>query len=145
VSQSAFAAGVPVAYVVTGRNFPDALAAGAAAAKQRGPVLLVDGARIPPVIADELTRLRPAEITVVGGAGAIPDSVATELQRYTSGRVTRVSGAERWASAAAVSRAAFPTGDANSVATPPDSLRSWLGASDELSCRGRWGRRPYNH
>ncbi|MCU1379834.1 MAG: N-acetylmuramoyl-L-alanine amidase family 2 [Acidimicrobiales bacterium] len=125
VSQSTFGVGVPVAYVVTGRNFPDALAAGAAAAKRRGPVLLVDGGRIPPVIADELTRLQPAEITVVGGPAAIPDSVVTELQRYTSGTVTRVSGAERWASAAAVSRAAFPTAATVYVANGdsyPDAL-----------------------
>jgi hypothetical protein len=34
-------------------------------------------------------------------------------------------------------------GDANSVTTLPDSLRSWLGASDDLSCRGPLGRRSY--
>jgi putative cell wall-binding protein len=109
VSKATFAAGVPVAYVVTGRNFPDALAAGAAAAVERGPVLLVDGGRIPQAVATELTRLRPASITVVGGAGAVPDAVLAELQRYTSGEVTRVSGGDRYSSAAAVSRGAFPS------------------------------------
>lgn len=109
VSRSTFAAGVPIAYVVTGRNFPDALAAGAAAAAGKGPVLLVDGGTIPQVIADELGRLRPAAITVVGGPGAVPDGVLAELRRHTSGAVSRLSGPERYSSAAAVSRAAFPS------------------------------------
>ncbi|MCU1376084.1 MAG: hypothetical protein JWO68_3370, partial [Actinomycetia bacterium] len=125
VSQSAFAAGVPVAYVVTGRNFPDALAAGAAAAKGKGPVLLVDGGRIPPAVTAELSRLRPAAITVVGGAGAVPDSVLTQLRSYTSGPVTRVSGGDRYASAAAVSRTAFPSAATVYVANGdsyPDAL-----------------------
>jgi putative cell wall-binding protein len=110
---------------VTGRDFPDALAAGAAAAKGTGPVLLVDGDRIPQAIADELSRLRPGAITVVGGTAAVPDSVVSELHRYTSGAVTRVSGAERWSSAAAVSQAAFPTATTAYVASGdsyPDAL-----------------------
>jgi putative cell wall-binding protein len=125
VSKATFAAGAAVAYVVTGRNFPDALAAGAAAAADEGPVLLVDGGRIPPVVADELTRLRPGAITVVGGAGAVPDAALAELRGYTSGAVTRVSGADRYASAAAVSRAAFPSAATVYVANGdsyPDAL-----------------------
>src|SRR5687768_2820966 len=40
VSANAFAPGVDVAYVVTGTNFPDALAGAPAAAHEGGPVLL---------------------------------------------------------------------------------------------------------
>src|SRR4051812_49076443 len=40
ISKSSFAAGVPVAFVVTGGAFPDALAAGPSAAHLKGPVLL---------------------------------------------------------------------------------------------------------
>jgi len=39
LSSSTFEPGVPVVYVATGGDFPDALAGGAAAALQRGPVL----------------------------------------------------------------------------------------------------------
>jgi putative cell wall-binding protein len=125
VSRATFAPGVAMVYVVTGRNFPDALAAGAAAAAKKGPVLLVDAGRIPAPVATELSRLQPAAITVVGGAGAVPDSVLAELQRYTSGTVTRVSGPERYSTAAAVSQGAFPSAATVYVANGdsyPDAL-----------------------
>ncbi len=54
VSAASFSPGVPVAYVATGANFPDALAAGAAAAERGGPVLLVTGSAIPASTAAEL-------------------------------------------------------------------------------------------
>ena len=41
ITQASYAPGVPVVYIATGLNFPDALAGGAAAAKAGGPLLLV--------------------------------------------------------------------------------------------------------
>ena len=62
VSKQYFASGVPVAYVASGESFPDALAAGPAAAAGGGPVLLTQKDGIPPATATELTRLHPAKI-----------------------------------------------------------------------------------
>jgi hypothetical protein len=78
VSRSTFGAGVAVAYIATGQNFPDALGAGAAAGG-RGPVLLVTRTGIPGPTADELRRLQPKRIVVVGGTGVVADSVARSL------------------------------------------------------------------
>ncbi len=64
---------VPIAYLATGANFPDALAA-AAATRGAGPVLLVPGSTIPQVVLDELRRLRPAELVVVGGGAVVSDA-----------------------------------------------------------------------
>jgi putative cell wall-binding protein len=111
VSEASFSAGVPVAYVATGANFPDALAAGAAAANRGGPVLLVTSGNVPPATASELARLRPATIKVVGGASIVSDGVLASLRSYaTSGRVTRLAGANRYATAAAISSDTFATG-----------------------------------
>ena len=111
VSAATFAPGVPVVYVATGDNFPDALAAGPAAAHRDAPVLLVRGNRIPEPTATELARLRPGAIRVVGGTGVISDGVLAALQGYTStGNVTRLAGATRYATAAAVSAEAFAPG-----------------------------------
>lgn len=108
VSAATFAPGVAVAYVATGDNFPDALAAGPAAALRGAPVLLVRGNRIPEPTATELSRLRPAAIRVVGGTGVISDGVLDALRGYTStGNVTRLAGATRYGTAAAVSSDAF--------------------------------------
>ena len=111
VSAASFAPGVPVAYLATGRNFPDALAAGAAAARARGPVLLVTETGVPAATAAELARLRPATIKVVGGTTVVPAAVLDALRRYaTSGTVVRIAGANRYATAARISAEAFSPG-----------------------------------
>jgi len=82
ISKDAFKAGVPVAYVATGANFPDALAGGAAGAFKDGPVLLVAGGTIPKATAAELTRLKPKSIIVLGGEAVVPEKVETALAAY---------------------------------------------------------------
>ncbi|HEU5324384.1 MAG TPA: cell wall-binding repeat-containing protein [Candidatus Limnocylindria bacterium] len=111
ISAASFAPGVAVAYVAVGSNFPDALAAGAAAARRGGPVLLVTPGGVPASTAAELARLRPSAIKVVGGAGVIGDGVLAALRPYaTSGSVSRVAGDNRFATAAAISADTFSPG-----------------------------------
>ena len=57
----------------------------------------------------ELQRLKPERIVVVGGTGVVSAAVLTALHAY-AGAVERVSGADRYATAAALSKKAFPTG-----------------------------------
>lgn len=111
VSRWAFAAGVPVAYVATGSSYPDALAGGPAAARGGGPMLLTTRDALPGATAAELERLRPAKIVVLGGTNAVSGAVAARLAGYaTTGVVERLAGTDRYATAAAVSRATFATG-----------------------------------
>lgn len=108
LSAASYAPGVPVVYIATGASFPDALAAGPAAARLGGPVLLVERGRIPAVTAAELRRLRPTRIVVAGGASVVASTVVSALNAYAPW-VTRQSGADRYATAAAVSAATFPS------------------------------------
>ncbi|HEX7171831.1 MAG TPA: cell wall-binding repeat-containing protein [Candidatus Limnocylindria bacterium] len=111
VSRWAFAAGVPVAYVATGSSYPDALAGGPAAARGGGPMLLTTRDALPETTAVELARLRPAKIVILGGTSAVGTAVANRLAGYaTSGVVERLAGTDRYATAAAVSRATFAKG-----------------------------------
>ncbi|HEU5325906.1 MAG TPA: cell wall-binding repeat-containing protein [Candidatus Limnocylindria bacterium] len=112
-----FPAGVPVAYVATGRTFPDALAAGAAAAAQGGPLLLVDTASIPDAVRAELARLQPQRIVVAGGAAVVSDGVLAQLNAMAPGGATRLWGADRFGTAAAISRAAFASAPSAHIAT----------------------------
>ena len=106
-----FAAGVPVAYVATGEDFPDALAGGPAAAHHQGPILLTRATVLPSYTATALSRLRPGRIVVVGRPEAISDGVLEQLRAYTTGgQVDRIAGSNRYATAAAVSAATFPAG-----------------------------------
>ena len=128
-----YSPGVPVAYVAAGLNFPDALAGGAAAANDGGPLLLVLPNVIPAPVAAELQRLQPGRIVVLGGAGAISDAVLTSLQTYTSGAVTRVMGADRYRTAASLA-ASFPDGSPVYIATGvnfPDALAATAAAASQ--------------
>jgi glucose/arabinose dehydrogenase/putative cell wall-binding protein len=102
--------GVPVAYVATGVDFPDALTGGAAAAHENGPLLLVTRTTIPASTAAELDRLNPGRIVVLGGTGAVSAAVEGALDAYTSGAVERRSGIDRYETAAEVSEQAFDPG-----------------------------------
>lgn len=110
ISRDSFRPGVPVAYVATQSNFPDALAGGPVAALTGGPVLLVGADSVPPVVTAELGRLRPQRIVVLGGEGVISPAVVQRLEALTDGQVTRLAGKNRFATAVAVSRAHFQPG-----------------------------------
>lgn len=121
----AFAPGVPVVYVATGSNFPDALAAGPAAVQQHGPILLATRTTLPAPTVAALQRLKPQRIVVLGSAGVVSEGVKTALQGYTGGSVTRLAGQDRYATAVEVSKAHFPTAPVAYLATGenyPDAL-----------------------
>lgn len=103
------ASGVPVVYVANGFNFPDALSAAPAAARQGGPLLVVRPDSIPDTISAELDRLAPQKIVVVGGPGAVTDAVYAQLSAYAT-TITRVSGSNRYETSLAISQYAFPAG-----------------------------------
>ena len=111
VSAAQFAPGVPVAYVATGSNFPDALAGGSVAAYGGGPVLLVTATTIPAATATELQRLRPVSIVLLGGEQVVGPEVMAALVPYAiGGSVTRLSGANRYETAASISAATYDPG-----------------------------------
>lgn len=111
-------------YIATGRNFPDALSGGPAAIQDAGPVLLVEQDSIPGTVKTELSRLNPSQIQVLGGTAAVSDAVVSQLGTYASA-VDRISGPNRYATAAEVSRATFPSSGIIFIATGenfPDAL-----------------------
>lgn len=99
VSQQAFPAGARIVHVAAGDGFADGLAGGAAAARAEGPLLLVRPDSVPEAVAEELTRLRPSEIRIVGGEGAVSPGVADQLRAHAP-MVTRSAGGDRYATAA---------------------------------------------
>jgi type VII secretion-associated serine protease mycosin len=81
LSSAVFGAGGPkTVYLATGRNYPDGLSAGPLAGVGGGPLLLVESNRLPGSIADELRRLNPSTIVIIGGSGAISDSVREAIR-----------------------------------------------------------------
>jgi putative cell wall-binding protein len=101
-----------VAFVATGANFPDSLAAGAAASRFSAPVLLVNNSFVPTSTRLELERLRPQTIYVAGGPAAISDAVVTELRNLTGATITRLGGLDRYETAALLTDLAWPSAEA---------------------------------
>ena len=119
ISAAAFSPGRPVAYVTTGENVTDALAAAPLAARRTAPLLLTRKGALPDSVSRELTRLRPTDIVVVGGPLAVSDGVVATLRRYaTSGKVTRLAGATRYDTSALVSRSSYPSGASTVILVP---------------------------
>ena len=112
ISQFAFAPHPQVAYVAYAYNFPDALAGAAAAGTVKGPVLLAaTSGTLNASTKNELLRLAPARIIVLGGTGVISNSVLSQLTSLPfSHTTTRVAGASRFATAAAIAKATFGAG-----------------------------------
>lgn len=133
LSASAFGPGVPVVYVATGASFPDALVGGPAAHMAGGPLLLVAPTSIPPVVAAELTRLRPGRIVVLGSTGAVSTGVLDALRSYTAGPVTRIAGGDRYATAAAISASAFSSGSTKVFVTTGRDYPDALAAGSEAA------------
>ena len=107
MSQERSPDGVDTAYVATGENFADALAGGPAADTADATVLLVKKNEIPEVTRDELERITPTNIVVLGGSEAVSDSVLNQLGEIATGDATRIGGTNRYATAAAISEATF--------------------------------------
>ncbi|NYF09840.1 YVTN family beta-propeller protein [Leifsonia sp. AK011] len=97
ISQSAFPSGASTVYIATGANYPDALAAGPVAARVDAPILLTRGEELPAVVAEELVRLDPDNIVVIGGPTTVSPDVESALAAF--GSVTRIAGANRFETA----------------------------------------------
>nr|WP_307864294.1 cell wall-binding repeat-containing protein [Agrococcus sp. TF02-05] len=95
VAQEGYPEGAEVVYVASGEKFPDGLAAGPAAAREGGPLLLTQGASLRSDVVDEIERLAPERIVVVGGEQSVSAAVLDTLQGL-AGTVDRVGGADRY-------------------------------------------------
>jgi putative cell wall-binding protein len=90
-----------------------------------GPILLVRGGVMPASTDQELRRLKPQRIVVLGGPGSVGDSLAASLAAYTSGSVSRYWGADRYGAALDISRRSFASAETIYVASGrvfPDAL-----------------------
>ncbi|PPG70850.1 cell wall-binding repeat-containing protein [Rathayibacter rathayi] len=130
VSKRTFGVNVPVVYVATGSNFPDALSAGPAAAKQGGPLLLVDRDSMSQVVRDELTRLKPAKIIVVGSELSVGGQVYRDLTAYAkNGEIRRLGGVDRYDTSQRIIQYAFSGGSATAWLATGEKFPDALSAS----------------
>jgi hypothetical protein len=116
------------AFLATGTNFPDALAAGAMATEgpsivagipsEGFPVIITDGTNLSPQAVNEVADLGIQQVIVAGGPVAVAQSVVTPVQGLsTMKKVVQVYGADRTGTAACL--AALNLAQANATTVAP--------------------------
>ncbi|MCY7325588.1 MAG: cell wall-binding repeat-containing protein [Microbacteriaceae bacterium] len=120
--------GVDRVYLATGRNFPDALSASAAAGANNGAVILVDGyaSKLDAATIALIRKLNPNDIVLAGG----PASLSTGIENSAAalklpGGKLRLSGPDRFSTSLALNNNGFTEASTIYIATGfnfPDAL-----------------------
>ena len=97
--------------LATGESFPDALSAAPLAKKLGGPLLLTPRNAVAGVTLQEIQRLNPALVLIIGREAAVSAEVEREVQN-AGFQVTRLGGSDRYETSDQIAR--FGWGD-----TPP--------------------------
>lgn len=85
-----------VAYLASGLDFPDALAAAPVAAAEDGRLLLVRPREIPSPVAAELRRVAPREVVLVGSTATLSAQLEGAVRNLLPNTiVTRIGGSDR--------------------------------------------------
>lgn len=97
-----------VVFLATGRNFPDALSAGPAAAKTNGAILLADGDSLPSSTVAAIKRMKPKAIYVIGGASVVSEAAFKEAKALApNAKAERIAGADRYDTSLAIAKKFF--------------------------------------
>lgn len=84
-----------VVVLATAEDFPDALAAAPFAKQYSAPILLTDPNQLSQATADEIKRLNPSTIALIGGTGAISQGIEDELKAQDK-ECVRIAGQDRY-------------------------------------------------
>lgn len=110
VSQAIHPDGVTDVYLASGTGFADALAASTALARSDSALLLTPPDRLTSEVRNELVRLGPTRVFLIGGTTALSSEVAAEVQELFGIEPVRLAGSDRYATATAVSQHAVSVG-----------------------------------
>jgi len=105
ISQASFPATSSSVVIASGENWPDGLVGGALASVSNGPLLLTRANHLSLEVRDEILRLRPQRIYILGGPGAISAAVENAIKSLpgtSTPSVKRLQGHDRYATAAEI-------------------------------------------
>lgn len=135
VSAAGWPDGADTVLVASGArsNWPDSVAAAPLSRKLDAPLLLVGSSTVPTTVAEELHRLAPRQVVVLGGEASVSETLAAEVASAAAvptDTVRRIAGADRYETAAAIAR------EVGVSATGTVTLVSGTGYADALSVAG---------
>lgn len=105
VDLGGFATGGTVV-IASGANYPDALAAASLAGATDAPILLTEPESLSDEAANQIMRLKPSRIFIIGGPAAINQQVESQLAAIAADScdIKRVSGQTRYDTALQIAR-----------------------------------------
>jgi putative cell wall-binding protein len=135
-----FTAPVPVLYLTTGLNYPDALSSGPAAAHLDGPVMLVQPSGVSQVVLDQIAALQPQRVIVLGGENSVSATSFAQIDdtvfAATGVNAERITGSDRFATSRAIARDAFLDSDTDPGGSTIAYISNGLNFPDALSAGG---------
>lgn len=93
IVDTAFPDSTSTVIVASGENYPDALAASGFAGVLDAPILMTDPLYLSNQTKDQISRLKPGKIIIVGGQNAVSRNVEQSLVQYAT--VQRIGGVTR--------------------------------------------------
>lgn len=81
--------------IASGEKYPDAVFGGSIASQTKSPILLVGRDNIPTGVINEIKRLNPKNILLLGGESTISEYVLSKIQMETVTPVRRIYGKNR--------------------------------------------------
>lgn len=100
-SRETFTRGSKYVAIATGESYIDGLVGGALTAQERFPLLLVRKNAVTKEVLDEIVRLKPREIFILGGEAAVSKDVEAEIAKLGI-TIERLAGADRFSTAKAI-------------------------------------------
>ncbi len=115
ISRTFYEPGVTTVYIANGVQFADGLSMGPMTSDAKGPLLLAERNGISEKTLDEILRLKPTNIVIVGGSNAVSENVAARIRAVTSLTPMRIAGYSRFDTAAEIAKTVHTTAPVQEV------------------------------
>ena len=135
VSQEGWENGSDYVILVNGNSISDGVTATPLATTYDAPILLVNEDNIPESTKNEIERLNPKNIVLIGGNAVISDNVEDQLNDLNSYEVSRIQGKNRFETSLEIAKKINEDHDVNTIFI----ANGYKGESDALTIAAKAG------
>ncbi|HSQ87302.1 N-acetylmuramoyl-L-alanine amidase [Romboutsia sp.] len=135
ISKEGWANGASKVILVNGDAIADGVTATPLATTYDAPILLINKDSIPQRTMDEIKRLNPSEVIVIGGESVISNNTVTNLGTATGKTVRRIAGINRYETSLKIAKEIDDNHDVNKIYI----ANGYKGEVDALTIAGKAG------
>lgn len=137
VAEQGWKAGADNVVIVNAYAFSDALAAVPLAFKLNAPILLTEKDILTPSTREEIEKMAPERITLIGGTAVVSPAIQAELENlYGADKVLRIGGSDSYSTAALIASSLGTTGKAIIANNGPNCYADTLAVSSYAAYHG---------